>query len=765
MTELERICEEALYKEIQDLGDGKTIVRDVATGRLLYRKVLKVYNLQVFTYLRDHKSRYVPRIESIREEEDALVVIEEYIQGRTLENVLEEAEAETAGPADPVKDESAGQGQDNPLPFQERIRILTEICDGLTFLHSAQPPIIHRDLKASNIMLTEDGVVKIIDYDAAKIYVSGEKKDTVLMGTHGVAAPEQYGFAPSDVRTDIYGLGKLVERMLPDNVDADRVVARATHMDPKKRYASAAQMRDQIVRIRERASSFDTRLEKIVPAYDPRSKGHRAAARVMIVALCAAILSAAGLAYWRIRVYPAQQRAAMQAELSAIGSGQVPASDIPGLLEQFLDKYPYEEMEEEERKEFRAAVENLLRRYVEPNYTAKKIKSVLSEKCGGEEFVEMISRYAEAESFLNSNQYEEAFELLKELKIAGAVDSDEKWADALQRCQDKAVSLEKSFEETGALVDAEKGLDFYRLYASYADPGTDPASKGLDAWSSFNRLFQSVLNRADGESRSGKYEFASKYYAMLEDFRLTPETEKIDLEEKQKENKYRNGAQLLEEKKYDQAYELFAELEDYQDSAEKALQCQYLKAEACRKEEDYKGAVTAYGLCRKYKDAEDKLLETKYLHCRSVQEKPDDEAYEYIVELLAYKYPGAEEVRDTMYQWHVEIRNGLELLLGSQQSTHIRIDLYGGPPDASTHIRIETIDNVSGDRVSWTSPEACSRGGHVDASYNANTYEYSIFEREHTLRVYDDTGTMIGTWTGVFTKEFMEDEDDETLPF
>jgi len=150
----------------------------------------------------------------------------------------------------------------------------------------------------------------------------------------------------------------------------------------------------------------------------------------------------------------------------------------------------------------------------------------------------------------------------------------------------------------------------------------------LDAWSSFNRLFQSVLNRADGESRSGKYEFASKHYAMLEDFRLTPETEKIDLEEKQKENKYRNGAQLLEEKKYDQAYELFAELEDYQDSAEKALQCQYLKAEAFRKEEDYKGAVTAYGLCRKYKDAEDKLLETKYLHCRSVQEKPDDEAYE-----------------------------------------------------------------------------------------------------------------------------------------
>ena len=47
-----------------------------------------------------------------------------------------------------------------------------------------------------------------------------------------------------------------------------------------------------------------------------------------------------------------------------------------------------------------------------------------------------------------------------------------------------------------------------------------------------------------------------------------------------------------------------------------------------------------------------------------------------------------------------------------------------------------------------------SRGGCVDASYNVNTFEYSIFEREYTVNAYSDDGKLIGSWTGVFTKEF-----------
>ena len=88
MTELEQICENALYDVIRVLEDGKSIVRDVPTGRLYFKKTLDVYNIQVFAYLRDHRSRYVPSIQAYWKEGDQLVVIEELVQGQTLEELL-----------------------------------------------------------------------------------------------------------------------------------------------------------------------------------------------------------------------------------------------------------------------------------------------------------------------------------------------------------------------------------------------------------------------------------------------------------------------------------------------------------------------------------------------------------------------------------------------------------------------------------------------------------------------------------------------------
>ena len=450
MTELEKLCEQALYEEIQDLGDGKAIVRDVPTGRLFYRKELAVYNPQVFSYLKDHRNRSVPRIESFREDDGKLVVIEEYVQGRTLEHLLEEAEkvreADEAGTAEERGDAEEAKESEDPLPFRERIRILTEICDGLAFLHGAQPPIIHRDLKASNIMLTEDGVVKIIDYDAAKVYVRGEKRDTVLMGTPGVAAPEQYGFGPSDVRTDIYGLGKLIERMLPDNADADRIVARATHIDPKKRYDSAAQIRDQILRIREHPASLDTRLEKLVPGFDPQKTGHRVLARAVLALLCAGLAAAAGFFAWRTFVYPAQRRQAMEAGLETFQSGETPQEDVPGLIAQYLETYPYEKMSSGEQLEFRNAAEKALSRYSSGQEGRQQILSLLFGACGDEETVDRIDTYAQAERLLSSDEYGQALEVLRPLREAGLPDAGEKWEEALRRCRLKAAAQEESFE-------------------------------------------------------------------------------------------------------------------------------------------------------------------------------------------------------------------------------------------------------------------------------------------------------------------------------
>ena len=124
---------------------------------------------------------HIPAIHSFWEEDGKLVVLEEYIQGKTLDALL-----------------SKGM-----LDEQEKIRIVLNVCDALSFLHSAKIPIIHRDIKPSNIMLTNDGIVKLIDYDAAKVFHRGKNEDTTLIGTVGRAAPEQFGFAQSDARTDV----------------------------------------------------------------------------------------------------------------------------------------------------------------------------------------------------------------------------------------------------------------------------------------------------------------------------------------------------------------------------------------------------------------------------------------------------------------------------------------------------------------------------------------------------------------------------------
>ena len=798
MNELELLCEQALYEEIRNLGDGKSIVRDVPTGRLFYRKVLTVYNIQVFAYLKDHKSRYVPRIESFREDGDKLIVIEEFVQGRTLHDILENG--------------------DDLLSFQERIRILTEVCDGLSFLHSAQPPIIHRDLKASNIMLTEDGVVKIIDYDAAKIYVRGEKKDTVLMGTHGVAAPEQYGFAPSDVRTDIFALGKLIERMLPDNVDAARIVARATHIDPRKRYSSAAMVRDQIVRIREKSSSLDTRLEKIVPGFDPRSKAHRIMGRAAILLLCSAVLAGIGFAVWRLTIYPEQRRAAFREELAAIGEGRS-SDNIPDEIDLFLTRYPYDRMSAEEQQNFRSAVEKALTKYPRLESDNKdRILSILEEKCGEE--AGTILTYSEAEKLLNAGSFAAAFEKLRPLRETGATDAEKRWEDAVRRCMDKADACAETFyknkekqqssarkamelyetvifaikgrnedtgsaegstgdstvKEQGAKVPETVSTENVPAAGSAAVPAVDSATvpaagsatvpaeisaedrKAADeAEASHDRVFQDLLDLADTQSLDGNYQAAETTYQKLKEYQKTSGPAQTDLDERIQANKYRNAENKLAAESYEDAYKLFLELGDYRDSPTQATECQYLTAGRDMEKKEYKKAVEAYKLCPGYKDADDKVFEAKYRYCKSVDEKPDDEAYAYIKDLIDEGYPGAEEVRDTMYQWRAQIETGVNYHLGSQQSATIRVTLYGGPPDTYIHLRLDTIDSVNGEHLKWTSPDAFTRGEKMDAYYNIDTFEYSIFEREFTVNIYDESGNQIGTWTGIFPMEFLQD--------
>lgn len=117
-------------------------------GKLYYLKILNNYHLSVFEWLKQHPDIHIPKIIQFEEKNEKLIVLEEYIDGITLEQLLV-----------------------HEISMRERKDILNQIFDGISYLHHADPSIIHRDIKPSNIMIDQNRIIKIIDYDAAKLYV------------------------------------------------------------------------------------------------------------------------------------------------------------------------------------------------------------------------------------------------------------------------------------------------------------------------------------------------------------------------------------------------------------------------------------------------------------------------------------------------------------------------------------------------------------------------------------------------------------------
>ena len=176
--------------------------------------------------------------ETIHTEEESFF-IREYIEGETLE----EYEERRGG-----------------FSETELISIGMMILEKLRILHELPNPVIHRDIKPKNILLTgepdsamERDIV-LIDYDAARFYKENAESDTVHLGTKQTAAPEQYGFAQSDVRTDIYGVGKTLirlatgsynERLLKNSEyssELQELLLRCVSIDKEDRPASAEKM-------------------------------------------------------------------------------------------------------------------------------------------------------------------------------------------------------------------------------------------------------------------------------------------------------------------------------------------------------------------------------------------------------------------------------------------------------------------------------------------------------------------------------------------
>ncbi|MBD5129246.1 MAG: serine/threonine protein kinase [Ruminococcaceae bacterium] len=129
--------------------------------------------------------------------------------------------------------------------------IALELCVALEEFHKNN--VIHRDIKPSNIILGNDGHIKLIDFDAARIKKATVDKDTVFIGTDGFAPPEQFGFAQTDERSDIYALGTTLKLLLGEDYahcTYKSVIEKCTRFDPERRYRTIGAVRSALVRSR-----------------------------------------------------------------------------------------------------------------------------------------------------------------------------------------------------------------------------------------------------------------------------------------------------------------------------------------------------------------------------------------------------------------------------------------------------------------------------------------------------------------------------------
>lgn len=193
----------------------------------------------------------IPKIIDVIENAEYLAVVQEFFDGETLETIVENRGTQSVG---------------------QVVNWSKQLCGFLQYLHSLNPPYIYRDMKPANIILQPSGYIKVMDFGIMRTYKPGKMQDTVVLGTRGYAAPEQYGTAQSDPRTDIFGLGMTMYFLLtgddPRNPNfngmkpiralnpsipkgMEYIIEKCTRIDPNQRYQSAGELLKDLENIRK----------------------------------------------------------------------------------------------------------------------------------------------------------------------------------------------------------------------------------------------------------------------------------------------------------------------------------------------------------------------------------------------------------------------------------------------------------------------------------------------------------------------------------
>jgi len=193
------------YKIIKKLGEGGMGIVYLAKDTKLDRQVAIKFLPRYITANEEERNRFeieakaaaalnhpnIATIHAIEETDDELFIVMEYIDGEELKDKI----------------------KPGPIPMDEAINIAIQIAEGLEAAH--KKGIVHRDIKSQNIMITNDGKAKIMDFGLAKIKGGAQltKKGTTV-GTAAYMSPEQARGKEVDYKTDIWSFGVVLYEML-----------------------------------------------------------------------------------------------------------------------------------------------------------------------------------------------------------------------------------------------------------------------------------------------------------------------------------------------------------------------------------------------------------------------------------------------------------------------------------------------------------------------------------------------------------------------
>jgi serine/threonine protein kinase len=195
----------AVYKALdQRLGKVPVAVKEMSSSAVKsgdLQAAIESFKKEA-TILVNLRHHALPRVtDFFSAGEDRWYLVMDYIEGQTLKDLLVRR---------------------GPIPENEVLDWARQLCEILDYLHNQKPPIIFRDLKPVNIMLTPDGKIKLIDFGIARNFSPGLTTDTSAYGSPGYSPPEQHGQQQTDARSDIYSLGATLYYLL-------------TGIDPSKR--------------------------------------------------------------------------------------------------------------------------------------------------------------------------------------------------------------------------------------------------------------------------------------------------------------------------------------------------------------------------------------------------------------------------------------------------------------------------------------------------------------------------------------------------